>query len=89
MIDRARAIREAGIDIFTREVGEIGKQFIDADWRGERVEHVADAHTRARDDRPAAAHFGIDDDARTHRDNMRRGRAAVKVTPPPMPPAQR
>lgn len=66
MIDRARAIGQAGMDVFAGEIGEVGQQFFDRHGRCEGVQHVADAHPGASDDRPAAADIGVDDDARGH-----------------------
>ena len=66
MIDGARTVGEAGVDVLTRQVGEIGKQFIGGGTCCERVEDVYDAHPRARDDRTAAANFGVDDYALIH-----------------------
>lgn len=70
MVHRARAVGQAGVHIFAGEIGEVFQQFLDADRGGERIEHVADAHPGAGDNRAAAADIGVDDDARGHRGSM-------------------
>lgn len=70
MIHRARAIGEAGMDVFAGEIGEVFQQFLDADRGGERIEHVADAHPGAGNNRAAAADIGVDDDACGHGGSM-------------------
>jgi hypothetical protein len=79
MIDRACGVGEAGVDVLAREIGKVRQQFVYADRRGQRVQHVADTHARTVDDRPAAANIPIDDDARAHVRNMRSVGAGVKV----------
>lgn len=66
MIYRARAIGQAGMDVFAGEIGEVGQQFLDRHGRCQRAKHVADAHPGASDNRPATADIGVDDDARGH-----------------------
>lgn len=66
MIDGSCAIGQAGMDVFTGEIGEVGQQFLDRDGRGQRVKHVADAHPGSSDDGSSAADIGVDDDACVH-----------------------
>lgn len=66
MIDGARAIGQAGMDIFAGEIGEVGQQFLDRHGGCEGVQHIADAHPCAGDDGASAADIRVDDDARGH-----------------------
>lgn len=78
MIDGACAKGQAGMDVFAGEIGEVGQQFLDRHGRGQSVQHVADAHPGASDDRPPAADIGVDDDTRGHGRIMWRRGAGVK-----------
>lgn len=66
MIDGARPIGQAGMDVFAGEIGEVGQQFLDRYGGCQRVEYIADAHPGAGDDGSSAADIGVDDDARGH-----------------------
>jgi len=78
VIDGTRGIGEAGVDVFADEVGKVREQFLDADTISQRIQHVADAHPGAGDDRPAAADLEVDGHARGHVGKMRRSSLMVK-----------
>ena len=69
------------MDVSAGQIREVGDQLVDPGPRGERIEHVDHAHPGARDDRAAAADFGIDDDALAHRVRMLEAGGIVKQDP--------
>lgn len=78
MPDRTRRIDEAGLDIFTRQIGKVREQLVDPVTGAQRIENVGNAHPGSRDDRASAADFRVDDDARAHIKNVRGGMRVVK-----------
>ena len=79
VIDRARAVGEAGDDVFVREIRKVGDEFVDGCAGRQRVEDVGDAHPRAGDDRAAAADVRVDGDAFRHGCDLRVGPGFVKL----------
>ena len=86
VIERASGVGEAGLHIFTRQVGEVCQQFVDSGAARQCIEHVGDPHPGARDNRPPAADFGIDDDAFGHGAKMMGERGSVKGYPAALRP---
>lgn len=82
MIDRPRAISEAGKNILAREVGEVRQQLVNLRPRGKRIQHIGHPHPGSCYDRPPAANGRVDDDALlAHGNKMRSGSRLVNRPP--------